>query len=189
MRLNSTSCSRSTCRIPLDKKSARKYGLARRAAIPLDLRAEKDRAIQKEIISMIEPVQTVGCYVSMKDEVNTWGILQDCLDKGKSVAVPKVTGNTLVFHRIRSFGDLKEGTFGVREPYRDDPVEPEDIDFMIVPLSCFDEKGNRTGYGKGYYDSILKRCPYKAGIAYSEQKTDQIEPDPWDIPLDTVIYR
>ena len=29
---------------------------------------------------------------------------------------------------------------------------------MFVPLLAIDTKGNRVGYGKGYYDRFLKQC-------------------------------
>lgn len=172
----------------MDKKTARKTGLANRAAISAEARKEKDTAIQKQVIEKIRDLKTVGCYVSFNDEADTSLIRQYCYETGKVLAVPKVDGNTLVFHRILSDSDLEKGCFGVMEPVLDDPVDPSKIDFMIVPLSSFDVKGNRTGYGKGYYDRILGRCRHTAGIAYAEQKTDLIEADPWDIALDEIIY-
>ena len=172
----------------MDKKTARKTGLANRAAISTESRKEKDAAIQKQVIEKIRDLKTVGCYVSFSDEADTSLIRQYCYETGQVLAAPRVAGNTLVFHRIRSDSELEKGCFGVMEPEHDDPVDPSEIDLMIVPLSSFDAKGNRTGYGKGYYDSILGRCRHTAGIAYAEQKTDLIEADPWDIPLDEIIY-
>lgn len=41
---------------------------------------------------------------------------------------------------------------------------------MIVPGICFDQKGGRIGYGKGFYDNYLKDIsPYKIGICFKEQ--------------------
>jgi len=49
---------------------------------------------------------------------------------------------------------LIESPLGIAEP---DPkqhqeISPQNIDWVIIPLLAFDEKGNRVGYGKGYYD-------------------------------------
>ena len=60
---------------------------------------------------------------------------------------------------------------------------------MFVPLSSFDPDHNRTGYGAGYYDSVLGKCPLKIGLAYREQMVEKIDTDPWDVLLDDVIYR
>ena len=51
----------------------------------------------------MEKVNVIGCYVSMKDEVDTFEILAWCFENHKHVCVPKVTGNTLVFYYISSF--------------------------------------------------------------------------------------
>ena len=32
------------------------------------------------------------------------------------------------------------------------------LDAIIIPLLAFDKFGNRIGYGKGFYDSFLKKC-------------------------------
>ena len=169
----------------MDKKSARKLGLNRRSQ--LNDRKERSDVIQQKVISQLTPNMTIGCYVSMKDEVSTEKILQYCFDHNIRVAVPKTHKTTLTFHEIRSFEDLLPGVFGVREPNNGNVIEPSRIDWMIVPLSSFDSENNRTGYGKGYYDSILKDCRRKTGIAFSVQEVDAIETDPWDVPLDEII--
>ena len=32
------------------------------------------------------------------------------------------------------------------------------LDVIFVPLLAYDEKGNRIGYGKGFYDRFLANC-------------------------------
>ena len=173
--------------MPSDKKTARKNGLLARSLLSDEQRRIKDRKITARVIEKIAPYQIIGCYVSMRDEVSTIEILQWCFDHDKQIAVPKVTGNTLVFHRIREPADLAPGTFGVLEPVRDDPVAVEDIGFMIVPLSAFDEHNNRTGYGRGYYDSVLSAGMDAVGIIFRGQLVDRIDADPWDVKLSRVI--
>ena len=173
--------------IPLDKISARKAGLAARAALSLEQRQRYDSSIADQAIALIRFYGVIGCYVSMRDEAGTEAILDWCFASGKTVAVPKTAGGTLEFHEIHSRRDLVPGHFGVLEPAGGRMIEPEQIEMMLVPLSAFDAAGNRTGYGKGYYDSILKRCPRKAGLAYPQQQVEQIDADPWDVRLDQVI--
>ncbi len=171
----------------MDKKTARRLGLAARKSIPCDVRDEKNRIITDILVHMIEGAHCVGCYVTLNDEADTIPLISYCFASGIRVAVPRVTGSTLTFYEIRSFADLKEGTFHVREPITDTVVRPEETDVMIVPLSAFDEANHRTGYGRGYYDSILKRCRRKIGVAFAEQKVERIETDPWDVDLDEVV--
>ena len=64
--------------------------------------------------------------------------------------------------------ELVENNWGIREPAGEE-TDPEVIDIAIVPLLCFDESGNRVGYGKGYYDEFLSRCRpdcIKAGVSF-----------------------
>jgi 5-formyltetrahydrofolate cyclo-ligase len=62
-----------------------------------------------------------------------------------------------------------ENRWGIREPAGGDLVETRSIDLVIVPLLCFDEGGNRVGYGKGIYDRFLAECRpdcLRVGVSY-----------------------
>ena len=61
---------------------------------------------------------------------------------------------------------------------------------MIVPLLCFDARGHRVGYGKGYYDRFLQKCRpdcIKAGLSFFPpvKKIDDIHVA--DVQLDLVV--
>ena len=63
---------------------------------------------------------------------------------------------------IRSLDDLVSGKFGIPAPGEHCPVvEPGEFDLVIVPCSTGNEKGQRLGYGGGFYDRYLEktRCP------------------------------
>ena len=171
----------------MDKKDARIAGLQRRASLSAEERAEKSRRITEKILPLLAEQTLVGCYVSMRDEVSTEDIIRFCLANRIPAAVPRVQGKTLVFMKITPDTRWTTSSFGVREPEDGEIADPEEISLMIVPLSAFDDSGNRTGYGKGFYDSVLGRCQRKTGIAFAVQKCSRIEADPWDVQLDSVI--
>lgn len=173
--------------MPLDKKTARKTALAKRAAMDPVLKKEKEARITARVIEKIRDRNLVGCYVSFGNEADTHEIIRWCFANQVKVAVPKVTGKMLVFHIITSFDDLQPGTMGILEPAEDNPVQLQDIDFMIVPLTAFDGMNHRVGYGGGYYDRILGRCAENAAIAFSEQKTELIDIDSWDVSPQEII--
>jgi 5-formyltetrahydrofolate cyclo-ligase len=50
------------------------------------------------------------------------------------------------------------GAWQIAEPAHDETVAAEKLDLVLVPLICFDLKGHRVGYGKGYYDRLLRKC-------------------------------
>ena len=171
----------------MDKQTARNNGLKARSGIPEPVRRDYNVRLLQKMIAAAADAKLVGCYVSMRDEADTRAFLDWCFRTGKPVAVPLAENGTLSFHRIDSFADLHSGRFGVMEPSGERYTDIRSIDLMFVPLSSFDELGNRTGYGRGYYDSVLSFCRRKIGIAFPEQKTEVIDTDPWDIPLDAVL--
>ena len=53
---------------------------------------------------------------------------------------------------------LVKNKWNILEPAESESVEIERIDVCLVPLLCFDERGFRVGYGKGFYDKFLSEC-------------------------------
>ena len=172
---------------PLDKNIARAKGLQARALLSLKERSKKSHTVCQEVISRIHAGMIIGCYVSVKDELDTSEILEFCFANNISVCVPKVVENTLQFYKIKSNDDLVPAPFGLLEPNVTEMIPVQKIDMMIVPLSSYDSKNHRTGYGKGYYDSVLGNCINKIGIAFQEQEVDQIDVEPHDVTLDEII--
>ncbi len=85
---------------------------------------------------------------------------------------------------------LVEGRWGIPEPAVRIPFEDKRIDMVLVPLLAFDEAGHRIGYGKGYYDRFLKRCPpsvIKVGVSLFPPVKTIIDISPHDIALDYCI--
>jgi 5-formyltetrahydrofolate cyclo-ligase len=135
--------------------------------------------------------ETIGCYVSVKNEVDTNGIIVDALSKGKRVSVP-VTGpeGALNHVEIRSLDQLKPAQFGLLEPSHSntDTICPGELDLVVVPGIAFDKSCNRIGFGAGYYDRYLEHVPAsKVGLAYDFQILEEVPTESHDVPLDTVI--
>ena len=83
---------------------------------------------------------------------------------------------------------------GILEPASDDILEPENCSDnieMLLPGLCFDKRGNRLGYGGGYYDRylsrFLKKQFHKTAAALSYQIFDSLPVDNSDIPVDMII--
>jgi len=85
---------------------------------------------------------------------------------------------------------LELNKWGVAEPKAGKVVLAEQLDVVILPLLAFDRKGNRVGYGKGFYDRFLSVCRpdcLKVGLSLFDP-VDRIEDtNPMDIPLDYCI--
>jgi 5-formyltetrahydrofolate cyclo-ligase len=60
----------------------------------------------------------------------------------------------------------------------------------LVPLLAYDLKGNRVGYGKGYYDRFLAECrpdALKIGFSYFEPEEQINDTEDFDIPLNYCV--
>ncbi|WP_304507474.1 5-formyltetrahydrofolate cyclo-ligase [Anaerotignum sp.] len=140
-----------------------------------------------------QKADTIFTYISMGEEVNTYQLIEQAWRDGKKVAVPvaKLKGR-MYFVTISSFLELKKSRFGVMEPEKgeDEEVTPGERDFFLVPGSVFDKKGNRYGYGGGYYDRFFQQYPdiYKIAVAFSFQiMEDDLQVDAYDIPVDCIV--
>lgn len=171
----------------LDKKEQRKQQINKRKVLDTNLKFRYDTILSESLISFLKPYQTIGIYVSKPEEVDTKRSIETLLQQNKTIAVPKVVGNTLEFYKITSLNDVTPGCFDVLEPITTERIQLTEFDVMIVPLVAFDAKHNRIGYGKGFYDSVLNEVSYKIGIAYPEQEVSSILCNQHDICLDGIL--
>lgn len=156
------------------KNTLRKKYKAIRSNIGDSKRNEYGRIIADRLVKsdIYKNSDIILAYASIKDEVETYSIINHALQNGKKVAVPYCIPNTsnMDFYYINSIADLQKGSFGVPEP---DPITCEkytgDKALVLVPALAFDQNGYRMGYGKGYYDRFLSGFTgIKVGLCYSK---------------------
>ncbi len=177
----------------MNKKNLREIIINKRDNEPKEERHNKSLKIIKKLINLdiYQSSKIILCYSNIKSEVETLGIIQNALKQDKIIALPKVINDTeIAFYKINSLNDLKPGYQGILEPSSDqlDYSLIKDA-LMIVPGTVFDTKGNRLGYGKGYYDRFIAKYKpkYTIGLAYEIQLSDEIIPDKFDQKIDIVI--
>lgn len=81
---------------------------------------------------------------------------------------------------------LQQNNWGIYEPVASEKVEPLSIDAILVPLIGFDLKGNRIGYGKGFYDKFFENYPKhrpRIGVSYFEPISKIEDTHEFDVPL------
>ncbi len=99
----------------------------------------------------------IAIYFPINNEVDTIELFKKIILNRKNCFFPKIVNNELYFHKINNLEELESGSFGIPEPGSSIvSTIINDIDLFIVPGLCFDLKGSRLGYGKGYYDRALK---------------------------------
>lgn len=152
------------------KKALRKELISRRREISPDEKSERDKRIFERLLPLLEECSGVFTYVSTEIEVGTSLVIDWCFQRGKQVFTPVSGDYMLTFYRVRSWGELKSGRFGIKEPAdRSLPALADKSSLCIVPALCCDSDGFRLGYGRGYYDRFLADFPGKtAVICYSD---------------------
>jgi 5-formyltetrahydrofolate cyclo-ligase len=179
----------------LDKQKAelRASAQARRDTIPVAERQAAAAAIAARPFPVpVAEGAIVSGFMPLKSEINPLPLLHRLAEAGAKLALPVVAGRGKpLTMRAYAFGqELNAGVWGIREPKDDAPEVAPDI--LIVPLAAFDRKGNRIGYGAGYYDMTITRLrsmkPVVAiGIAYALQEVAEVPVSPRDAALDLVL--
>lgn len=179
-----------------DKKRVRSLVLARRAALTEKERREKSLQIAEQVLSLpeYEQAQTVMLFLNFRDEVETTGLAEETLKRGKRLVLPRCAPQgVLIPALVRDLSrDIEPGTWGIREPKRDTLVEvdPTSIDLVIVPGAAFDEQGNRLGYGGGYYDRFFKRIRPevpRVAIAFQTQILPEVPVGEYDQKISILV--
>jgi 5-formyltetrahydrofolate cyclo-ligase len=98
--------------------------------------------------------------IESKREPDTWPIIERIRREFPHIriSIPKVVSDELENIYFEGVHQLKKNKWGILEPQQGMPTPTEEIDMVMVPLLAFDEKGNRVGYGKGFYDKFLVQC-------------------------------
>ena len=151
---------------------------------------EIDDIIFNKVISLKEYKESnlVLTYVSLKDEVDTFKLIEYSLKIGKKVAVPKCEGDIIKFYLISNLTDLKKGKFNILEPTTNKLVTNFENSICIVPGIAFDKNNNRIGYGRGFYDKFLQNYNgIKIGLVYSECICEEIDIEKTDIKMDKIV--
>lgn len=141
----------------------------RREASENEIRKNSEKICRTFLnLSEYRAADTVFAYMDCKNEVQTEMIIKQCLQDGKTVAVPKVFGETMKYYSITSEDDLENGYFGIREPkYEFLPEIEKEDGLMILPGVAFDLSRHRVGYGGGFYDRYLEMHPNMKKIAFA----------------------
>jgi 5-formyltetrahydrofolate cyclo-ligase len=81
---------------------------------------------------------------------------------------------------------LEVSSFGIPEPKYGRTILASKLDYVIVPLLAVSSEGQRVGYGKGFYDRLLKQCKPDCifiGIHLFDEFVEITDLNKDDIPL------
>ncbi|AKA34824.1 5-formyltetrahydrofolate cyclo-ligase [Flagellimonas lutaonensis] len=129
--------------------------------------------------------------IADKKEVDTHPIITTLQARDKCVVVPKIASGTEMEHYLLTDSTkLVLNSWQIPEPVDGIKIEASKIDVIFMPLLAFDLMGNRVGYGKGYYDTFLKKCrqdSIKIGVSFFGAEEVISDVGPHDVPLDYCV--
>ncbi len=165
-----------------------------RREMPPEIKAQRDRQIAGRVAALwqYKRCRQLLTYVSTPIEVDTLEIIRRALADGKRVAVPRCVPGTrdMEFYWINGVEELEPGTFGVLEPRPDPKRKVTDFSngLCLVPALCYDWRGYRLGYGKGYYDRFLAGFGgHMIGVCYSDCIRRKLPHGRFDRPVELLV--
>ena len=194
----------------MTKSEIRRNYKARRNELTSELMIEYNNRILERLFALDQFTKCtmLFTYISFGKEVGTHEIINKALQMNKRVYVPRVENkecqasqdtlmlNEMNFYEIQGFDNLIRSNYGILEPDSDtrDKYESSMSDnnkLMLLPGLAFDTKGNRIGYGAGYYDRYLGKFAgdewNKVALAYDFQIANKLTVGIYDVPVDFIV--
>lgn len=134
----------------------------------------------------------VSGFSAIGEEISPLPLLVRLAAEGHGLCLPVMQGKglPLLFRSWKPTDATRAAVWGIQEPLPSAPaVEP---DVLLVPLLAVDARGNRLGYGGGFYDRTIARLralkPVVAiGVAFDEQWVDEVPAAAYDQRLEWVL--
>lgn len=179
----------------MTKRELRKIYLEKRKNLASEEVKEKGAQIAERFFQTFDlsKINVLHCFLPIEKfhEIDTKLIFHRVWFEFSHIEtlVPRVNFETGEIENLKftPVTELVQNAWMIHEPAHNELVESRRIDAVLVPLLCFDRKGFRVGYGKGFYDKFLKNCRadcLKIGLNYF-LPIDEIEDvNAFDVRLD-----
>jgi len=182
---------------PSTKRELRKIYREKRINLsPGEFQQLNDRLLVQLGALEVHPRWTVHLFLPIagNKEPDTYGIAGWLRERypGIRLVLPKIEPES---HRLRHVvweadTALVANDWGIPEPVVGTVVQPQEIDAVFLPLLIFDERGNRVGYGKGFYDRFLAECrpiTRKIGVSLFEAVEAITDITAHDVAMDMCV--
>jgi 5,10-methenyltetrahydrofolate synthetase len=173
------------------RKARRAELLARREAVPVDVRREWNERVTRLLTENFSAL--AGCVVGFcwpfKGEVDARFFIRHLRQRGSIAALPAVVEkkSPLQFREWWPGVAMTAGVFDLPVPDGTRVLLP---DALLIPPVGFGPRGYRLGYGGGYFDRTLAAIapqPIKIAVAFEVSRMETIYPQPYDVPMDFIV--
>jgi 5-formyltetrahydrofolate cyclo-ligase len=176
------------------QEQLRRRVAAVRRTLPAALRSSHAAAACRLLIEhpAFRAAQLVLAYSALRFELDPRDAIEQAWALGKAVGLPRTVPDTrqLALHSYHAGDELLESGFVVKEPLPSAPaLAASDVDLVLVPGLAFDTRGQRLGYGQGYYDRLLPSLPraLRIGLAFELSLLAEVPSTAHDVPVDLLI--
>ncbi len=177
------------------KSILRKQILPARKILSSNIWEGRNRMLASEVVDFIlkKSAKVVHSFLPIErnKEVNTWPIIKSLIENNVQVVVSstdlqKERMNHYYYHPQIKF---RLNRLKIPEPINAVAADVSTVDLVLIPLLAADKKGNRIGYGKGYYDRLLNDLPKvnKVGLTLGPLFDEFNFAEAHDIKLDYCI--
>lgn len=173
------------------KSKLRQVLKATRTQLNKDTYQYKSQSIIKKTLQLnaIQAANNIFIYISHGSEVHTHNLIDELLNIGKTLAVPKII-NDHDMHAVYMTGwkNMTTDRMGILTP-TDSQHCTHQFDVVITPGLGFTLHGQRIGYGRGYYDKWFSKhdTKHKIGLAFEIQLLDTMPTETTDIAMDKIV--
>jgi 5-formyltetrahydrofolate cyclo-ligase len=179
----------------MTKSELRKIYLAKQKNLSEAIRNRKSQQIAHHFFQSFDlsKINFIHCFLPLKrtNEIETNFIFQKLWQNFPQIEtlVPRVNFQTNEIENLKYRKETKlvQNIWQIDEPETDELVENERVDLVLAPLLCFDTRGFRVGYGKGFYDKFLSKCRkdcIKIGLSFFSPVKEISDINEHDIALD-----
>lgn len=176
------------------KAELRKKYMQKRKALSTDEAFLLSEKILNQFLTYFKPEggQKIHLFVPIEKfkEIDTQIFINYFLAHNLRVYVPKIVDDQLISIEIFENTVFETNNWGISEPVSNQDSGENNFHYVITPLLYCDAKGNRVGYGKGFYDKLFQNVSLetkKIGVNYFDP--EEYIDDVWenDIPLDYLV--
>ena len=183
----------------MNKDALRKHYLHLRKALTEEEVDQRSLQICHQLFrsGLLKEVKHLHCFlpIRQKKEVNTWLIIEHLRQEQPetNIIVSRTLWATKQMEHfyLEKDGLVKENKLGIPEPVSAPSCPAQKIELVLLPLLAFDLKGQRVGYGAGFYDRFLSEClpdTKKVGLSLFGPTLELItDAHELDVPIDSCI--
>jgi 5-formyltetrahydrofolate cyclo-ligase len=179
----------------MDKNQLRKNIRAKRDRMKPAAVMEASALISGHFTSTLYPLLPVKgpviVYMSTQSEARTKSIIDFLHSEKRGVYAPCVIKMQICPSSVTKSCKMIKKAFGIYEPASGKRLGSfKSVAAVIVPGIAFDMRGNRLGFGGGYFDAFLKKLPaktLKVALAFSSQIVKSVPREPHDVKMNYII--